>query len=60
MKTKKALYLKDFVFKNQNWRPHHDQEKTDLKMTGPVKVKTNSKSLYKTGVNVSISEKTGP
>ena len=45
MKTKKALYLKDFVFKNQNWTPDHDQEKTGLKLTGPVKVKTNSKSL---------------
>ena len=28
MKTKKTLHLKNFVLKNQNWTPDHDQEKT--------------------------------
>ena len=29
MKTRKAaLHLKNVVFKNQNWTPDHDQEKT--------------------------------
>ena len=45
MKTKKAFHLKNFVFKNQNWTPDHDQKKPDLKLMGPVKVRTNSKSL---------------
>ena len=28
MKTKKALQLKNFAFKNQKWTPDDDQEKT--------------------------------
>ena len=45
MKTKKALHLKYFAFKKQNWTPDHDQEKAQLKFIGPVKVRTNIKSL---------------
>ena len=36
----KALHLKNFVFKNHNRTPDHDQ-----KQPRPIKVRTNSKSL---------------
>ena len=45
MKTKKALHLKISFLKTRTGLLTMTKKKPDLKLTGPVKVRTNSKSL---------------